>query len=63
MSAETVGVAASTLGLAWAGVSELLPLAPKMIGGMAIAAVAAYGAGKAWLDKLDERRKQDEDRQ
>jgi hypothetical protein len=49
--------------VAWAGLSELLPLAPKVIGGMAIAAVAAYGAGKAWLDKLDERREQDEDRQ
>jgi hypothetical protein len=40
--------------------SEILPLAPKIIGGTLVAAIAAFGAGKAWLSKLDERREQDE---
>jgi len=51
----------SAFGIAWAVVSELLPLAPKMLGGVALAAVATFGSLKAWQKEKKRKAEQDED--
>ncbi|MEV4754775.1 hypothetical protein AB0J86_06625 [Micromonospora sp. NPDC049559] len=61
MSPEALGFSAAAASTIWAAFSEFMPIAVKAIVGSVLGAVAAGSAGRAWLDKRDERKKKDED--
>ncbi|GAB3150667.1 hypothetical protein GCM10027290_38570 [Micromonospora sonneratiae] len=47
----------------WATVTEIMPVQAKAIVGTLLGVAAASSAAKAWLNKLDEQKEQDEDQQ
>lgn len=62
VSSESIGWWTSAAAAGYATFSEFLPTSIKAFAGTILASAAAAGAFKAWRSKIDERRKQREDR-
>lgn len=61
VSAEAIGFGAAVASAAWAAVSEFMAVQTKTVVGTILAIAAATSAGKALLEKRQERKNKDED--